>query len=433
MACKGCQKSILDSAALEKMPIEELVDKFFAIDSKNTILCKIISKNKDNKIKKTKEELLSTDKKDLINNFLIIQKDNTELTKKLIEDRKKNNPSISSVKIKTDNIQKILLTSYQSPGDIIMLTAAVKALHRNNPGKFITDVDTVCRDIWIGNPYIKRLNWHKDEDGKVIADDKDIKVIRCEYPLIHKSNTAPYHFIHGYAKFLEDKLGVKIELDEFKGDIYLSEEEKNDISFLERYNIPKNFWIIIAGGKYDFTAKWWNPKYYQEVVDSFREKITFVQCGESHHWHPRLEGVIDCIGKTDLREFIKLIYHSLGVLCPVTFAMHASAAIPVKNGKLRNRSCVVIAGGREPAQWEAYPNHRFLSVNGCLDCCDNGGCWVSRCQKVGDGDKKDETNLCKYPIKISEELSIPKCMDMIKAEDVIRAIKLYNEKDNSKI
>ena len=186
----------------------------------------------------------------------------------------------------------------------------------------------------------------------------------------------------------------------------------------------KAFWIIMAGGKYDFTAKWNNPKTYQEVVDHFKGKIKFVQCGEKHHWHPKLKGVVDFIGKTNLRQFIRLIYHSVGIVTPVSFAMHAAAAIESKHG-LKNRPCVVIAGGREPVQWEAYPNHRFLSTNGCLPCCDNGGCWASRCQKIGDGDEKDKKSLCIEPVKISEDLYIPKCIDMIKSHNIIEAIEMY--------
>jgi len=305
--------------------------------------------------------------------------------------------------------RKIRLSSGQSPGDILMLTAAVRDLHKAYPGRFLTDVKTSCHEIWENNPYITNLD---DEEG--------VLAIECHYPLIHKSNTSPYHFIHGYAQYLEERLRVKIPLTDFKGDIHLSRQERGWAP-----QVDGDFWIIVAGGKHDFTAKWWNPKSYQAVVNHFSGKIRFVQVGEKHHWHPPLKNVIDLRGKTDLRQFIRLMYHAKGVVCPVTFAMHAAAAVPMKSGRRKNRPCVVIAGGREPQQWEAYPHHRYLSTNGCLPCCDNGGCWVSRCQKVGDGDKKDRENLCQLPVKISKDLVIPKCMSMIEPRDVIRAIEMY--------
>ena len=298
-----------------------------------------------------------------------------------------------------------------------MLTAAVRDLMIAHPDKYEIDVRSACSEIWENNPYITPIS----------DDDSEVRVIECNYPLIHKSNTAPYHFIHGFRKYLEEELKVSIPATEFKGDIYLTEEEKNDTWLLDHYKIETDFWLIFAGGKYDFTAKWWNPAEFQAVVDTFQgeDKITFVQCGEKSHWHPVLYNVVNVIGETNLRELMILIYHSVGVVCPITFAMHAAAAIPMKTEPPKNRPCVVIAGGREPAQWEQYPHHRFLSTNGALDCCDNGGCWKSRCQRVGDGDEKDENNLCIYPVEITEELSIPKCMEMITAEHVVDAIDMY--------
>ena len=185
-----------------------------------------------------------------------------------------------------------------------------------------------------------------------------------------------------------------------------------------------HFWMIVAGGKYDFTAKWWNPASYQKVVDHFQGRIQFIQCGEAGHWHPPLTGVINLVGKTDTRQFVRLMHHADGVVCPVTFAMHLAAAVETRPGHPKHRPCVVIAGGREPTQWEAYPNHQYLSTTGMLSCSD-GGCWKSRCQLVGDGDPKDQHDVCEQPVQLTPELRIPKCLDMITAEDVIRKIELY--------
>lgn len=181
----------------------------------------------------------------------------------------------------------------------------------------------------------------------------------------------------------------------------------------------------IVEGTIAHNCKWWSPDKYQAVVDYFRGKIKFVQVGEKNHFHPPLKNVINLIGKTDLRQLIRLVYHADGVLCPVTLTMHLAAAIETKRGKHPDRPCVVVAGGREGPQWEAYPNHQYIHTCGALPCCQKGGCWKSRCQKVGDGDKKDEKNLCKNPIQISPELRIPQCMHMINEYDVIRRIEHY--------
>jgi ADP-heptose:LPS heptosyltransferase len=147
------------------------------------------------------------------------------------------------------------------------------------------------------------------------------------YPLIHESNQRPYHFLHGYVQFLEKRLGIPIPLTAFRGDLYLSEQEKQWEDLQERFDLPGAYWIIVAGGKYDFTAKWWNPASYQEVVDYFRGNLNFVQCGEAGHWHPPLKNVQNLVGQTTLRDLLRLVHFADGIVCPVTLAMHLAAAV----------------------------------------------------------------------------------------------------------
>ena len=311
-------------------------------------------------------------------------------------------------------MKKLILRNLQSPGDVVMLTAAVRDLHRSYPGQFLTDVRTSCPALWENNPWLTPLNEHAD----------DVEIIECQYPLIHSSNTAPYHFIHGFIEFLNVCLGLRIRPTEFKGDIHISPMERSWISQAEEIigrNLP--FWIIATGGKFDFTAKWWDPARFQQVVDHFLGKILFIQVGEDGHYHPPLNGVVNLVGKTDLRQLVRLVYHAQGIVTPVSLLMHLAAAVEVRNGDPKNRPCVVVAGGREPSHWEAYPHHQFIHTNGSLPCCDNGGCWKSRVLPLGDGDEKDRPeNLC-----VDVVGKLPHCMDMIKPADVIRRIETYFE------
>ncbi|HWB14147.1 MAG TPA: glycosyltransferase family 9 protein, partial [Pirellulales bacterium] len=309
------------------------------------------------------------------------------------------------------DLRRLIFKSFQSPGDIVMLTAAVRDLHLAHPGKFQTDVRTSADALWLNNPHVMPLAEH--ESG--------VETIECHYPLIHQANSRPYHFIHGYAHFLEQRLGTTIPLTRFAGDIHLSQEEKERPRPFAELGVGEDFWIVIAGGKYDFTAKWWNPANYQAVIDHFQGRLQFVQCGEAGHWHPRLNGVIDLVGRTSLRDFVLLMHHATGVLCPVTFAMHLAAAVEPRPGRPR-RSCVVVAGGREPAHWEQYPGHHFLHTIGSLPCCASDPCWRSRCQLVGDGDEKDRREVCERPVQVTPDLRIPECMELITPTDVIRAI-----------
>lgn len=293
-----------------------------------------------------------------------------------------------------------------------MMTAAVRDLHRCYPGTFLTDVRTPFPALWENNPHLTPL---REEDGSVV-------VIDCKYPLINQANLAPYHAIHGYIEFLNDRLGLHIKPTRFKGDIHLSAQEMawySQVRELAKIDIP--FWIIAAGGKHDLTIKWWSASRFQEVVDHFRGKIQFVQVGRSEHHHPKLEGAVDLRGRTNMRELVRLVHHSQGVLCPVTSLMHLAAAVPSRQHLPPLRPCVVIAGGREPSHWEAYPGHQFIHTIGALACCKTGGCWRDRTRPLRDGDRRDRSeNLC---IDVVHDL--PRCMDMIDSAEVVRRIESY--------
>jgi ADP-heptose:LPS heptosyltransferase len=309
-------------------------------------------------------------------------------------------------------MRKLILRNFQSPGDIVMLTAAVRDLHLCHPKQFLTDVRTPCPQLWENSPFITSLR----------DDDPQVEVIDCHYPLIHRSNQEPWHFVHAFTDFLRERLAVQIHPTAFKGDIHLSPPEKSWISQVQektRTRVP--FWIIAAGGKYDYTVKWWDHSRYQRIVDHFQGKIVFVQIGELKHYHPPLSGVIDLRGKTDLRQLVRLVYHAQGVLGPVSLAMHLAAAVEVGPGMPKNRPCVVVAGGREPPHWEAYPHHQYIHTVGALRCCDNGGCWKARTRPLGDGDPKDDPrNLC-----VDVTGTLPRCMDLITFDEVVRRIELY--------
>lgn len=334
------------------------------------------------------------------------------------------------------------MRSSLSPGDIIMLTAAVRDLHKNHPKKFTTQTRTSADALWENNPYLSSLPL-----------EGNVEDISCEYPLIHCSNTGPWHFIHGFIQNLSEKLGVPIKPTDFKGDIHLAEIERKWMSQVQEITkMPVPFWIISAGGKFDYTAKWWPTERYQQVVDHFDGRIFFVQVGEETHHHPPLRGTLNLVGKTNLRQIVRLMHHAQGVLCTVTMHMHLAAAVPVRYGMPKNRPCVVVAGGREPAQWEAYPHHQYLHTNGALSCCEQGGCWKARVVPLGDSDNKDgPASLCNNVVHIRDStLSytrskmddvptyaqpaypgrqvtdyLPRCLDLISVADVIRAIDLY--------
>jgi len=309
-------------------------------------------------------------------------------------------------------MKKYILRCNLSLGDIVVLTGAVRDLHAQHPGLFATDVRTSFRELWDHNPFLTRLDEY----------DPEVGILECEDLLIGRSGESACHVLHGVLEFLNRRLGARLKPTAFRGDIHLTRAEVAAPSPLRRLSgqdLP--YWLIAAGGKLDCTIKWWDWRRYQEVVDAFRGRIQFVQVGHLAHYHPRLRGVIDLRGRTSVRELVLLVHHAQGVLCGVTGLMHLASAVPVRDGQWPLRPCVVIAGGREPAHWEAYPGHQFIHTIGALSCCATDGCWRSRTAPLGDGDPRDQPEeLC-----LNARGTLPRCMDLITSAEVVRRIEGY--------
>ena len=308
--------------------------------------------------------------------------------------------------------RKLILRNFQSPGDIVMLTAAVRDLMTAHGDKFEVAVRTSCPDLWDNNPWLTPLD----------EEDPEVEIIDMEYPLVHRSNDLPYHFIHGFRMFLEDRLDLRIPAGPFKGDIHLSDEERAWTGqYEELTGRDEPFWIVNAGGKTDYTCKIWPADRWQAVVDGMNERgMRCAQIGldAPDHLHPDLKGVLDLRGKTTLRELVRLIYHSSGVMGPVSASMHLAAAVPARPDRVRGlRPAVIVAGGREATHWEEYPGHQFLHTIGRLDCCAGGGCWRSRVKPTEKEDEGTTSHLC---VDLVGET--PRCMTMIQPSDVLRAV-----------
>lgn len=317
--------------------------------------------------------------------------------------------------------KKLILHNGLSPGDIVMLTAAVRDFILAHGEEYVVDVRTSCSELWQNNPFLTRI----------CDDDPTALHINMEYPLISSSNELPYHFIHGFRKFLQEKLDLHIPQGPFRGDIHLSKEERSAPGPVEKITgEDKPYWVIVSGGKNDFTCKLWDFQRIQQVADYISAQgMQCVQIGSEgeNHSHPPLDGVINLVGKTSLRELVLTIYHSSGVVCPVTAVMHMAAAVPTRPGRCRGslRPCVVIAGAREPAHWEQYPGHIFLTTVGALDCCSNAACWKSRVMPLGDSNTKDGFDLCEYPVLLKTGQYIPACLNLIQADEVIASVSKF--------
>lgn len=298
--------------------------------------------------------------------------------------------------------ERIQIRCKYALGDVVVLTAAVRDLFRSYPGKFEISVDSGSCEVWQNNPYVHQRLF----PGRIID---------CGKAQIDRSGATGRHYVHAYLDLLNEQLGTHAQISEVKGDIHLSRQERrwySDLWTLCGREVP--FWLICPGGKFDIPIKWWAQRRYQEVVDALRGKIQFVQVGHWGNHHPLLEGAIDLRGKTSIRDLIHLVHHADGVLCGVTSLMHLAAAVPLRHAA---RQTIVIAGNREPASWEAYPGHIYLTAGKDLSC---GNCWnrtlASTVKRTG------KTGECH---RIQNELT--ECMDAITSEQIVEQFHLLKE------
>lgn len=316
-------------------------------------------------------------------------------------------------------MKKLILSNPLAPGDVLVSTCAFRDLHKAYPGEYQTDfrVPSGCEQIFENSPYIT----------KILDNDPDVQKIRLDYPDIHESGWSGRPFVTAHTLNLAQVLGREIPHTSLKPDIHFSQDERLWPSpLLKEHGYTGKYWIINAGVKDDVTLKYYHR--YQEVVDALAGKIQFVQVGQIEHNHPPLSGVFDMRGKTNLRELFRLSLHAEGSVNAVSLQMVIMAAL--------QKPCVVVAGAREAIRWQMSPNHRFLAVNGSIECALYDGCW--KATMPGPNAKPDK--YCVNPVEIEGVGRAPLCMDMIRAEDVVRAVELYyvgkvlhNEKEMSHV
>ncbi len=306
---------------------------------------------------------------------------------------------------------KIKLRNYQCPGDIIVMTGAIRDLKKQYPEYEVT-MDTTCNDIWLLNPHV---SWNNEVD----------KTFEFNYDDVHNSDKSGRHFSNAFHIQLEELLDIKLRQSEIWPELYLSDDEMASNKLKEDTGYDGKYWILNAGYKNDFSLKHWGISNYQEVVNRLKGKVKFVQVGEDSpgHVHIPIDGAINYIGRTNIREYIRLAYHSQGSIGPVSMHIHVSAAY--------RKPCVIIGGGREPFRWEVYPNQRYIHTNGLLPCCNLNACWKKwlpfevtfemKAQTTFEGEKWED-KVCTNVVGNKS-----KCMSMITPDMVIREIMGYYE------
>lgn len=277
------------------------------------------------------------------------------------------------------------------------MTRAVADLKMTYP-EYEIDVRSPCPEIWQHNPHLTKL------------EEKDAEVFDIQYGRegqgIHQSGWKGQHWTDAYREEIEEQVGVTIIKTGIRPELYLSDEEKGWINQVEtEFGWTGGFWLLNAGHKPDNQLKQYHR--WQDFVTlfnrHFKGSIRLVQIGHKDHVHPELRGVYSLVGKTDLRQLIRLGWWAHGTVGPLSFQFVMAAAF--------NKPHVVVAGGKEGVRWHIYPNGRYIYTNGALKCCKWDGCW-----KGG-----------KYGDCVDLVYGVPRCFYLIQPQTILDAVKIYYE------
>jgi hypothetical protein len=231
-------------------------------------------------------------------------------------------------------------------------------------------------------------------------------------PLINRSNQQPVHFMDAWTQHLANQLGRPLQLVVNRPYVYLTEHEQR---FRPAAAPPTGKYAVInASYKSCYPLKHPGHKLYQAIVDHFRDRITFVQTGDAKEHYRELQGpnVINAIGKTSVRDYIRLCYHAEFGIGPVTSTLHIFAAF---------QKPYFCFNTREPNSWLFYPSVQFITSNGLLPCNRYGACWHNKADPAS-----PDRNICERPHFIDGEW-IPECAKIINPASVCERIEaMYN-------
>jgi len=309
--------------------------------------------------------------------------------------------------------EHLLLQLGYAPGDVVVFTAAIRDLALQYGDRFDISVKTHFSEVWKNNPHL-------------VLPKSNCRLVHLRYAdqLSKAYAGRQTHFLAAYHNILNEHLGTDVHLTLPRPDLHLDAEDRHPA-------VQKPYWVIFPGWKSDMPAKAWPAPRWQQLVDTLEQwGLHCVQTGaiRKGHFNPRIAGAEDATYPSNLRQLFHLISESEGVICGITSGMHIAAAF--------NKPCVVLAGGREPWWWEAYVNgnpgfgpqslpvqvpHRFLHLQGQLDCCRNSGC---NRRKVTQAQSQRVNDVC-INILTRHGKPLPACMDPITPEVVLDAVLSY--------
>jgi hypothetical protein len=256
-------------------------------------------------------------------------------------------------------VPSYILSFGESLGDNLLLTVLAKELF-----------DRGHQNIWIKcdhktlfelNPYIKLILPYKAVLSGTVLKIFNVKTVSPHYTVYHPEKDGDEIPEKHILLKMADDLGIKGTIHS-KPVFNLSEKEK------AMGRIAEDQIVIITSGTaalFPMKNKEWIASRYQQVIDSFQGKYTFIQLGAAGD--TPLERVIDMRGKTSLRSSAAILSQSRLMIAHVGFMMHLARAVDCRS--------VILYGGRERPDQSGYSG--FENLYSTIAC---SPCWLhNRC------------------------------------------------------
>ncbi|MFA5355797.1 MAG: lipopolysaccharide heptosyltransferase II [Candidatus Omnitrophota bacterium] len=315
--------------------------------------------------------------------------------------------------------KKILFVTLSNIGDCILTLPVLDALLENFPG---AEVTVVCgmrpQEIFRDNPRVKRLivydkhaglkekvglfNALKGERFDIVVD---LRNTLLGVLLRAAEKTSPFNRIPKSIRHMKDrhlfkvlKLKLRISRKAEDSSLHIGREDKEYIdSILKEHNINEDDRIVvIAPGARSHTKRWPRDKFAElanSLIEEFRVKVVLVGDNDdapdneyisAHARHP----VLDLSARTNIRQLASLLKRSALVITNDSATLHLASYLDIP--------LVAIFGPTNEKKYRPWSRVYYVV-------------------------KKDIS--CRPCEKAQCTFGTLKCMDIVKVEDVLRAVR----------
>lgn len=241
----------------------------------------------------------------------------------------------------------ITFCTHNHLGDTFLSTALIRDLKEQMPDIQI-DFLSNYQPVFENNPNITK---HGDLKN----------IVKLEYHPFSQRNASGGNLFNGWRESFEIFSGLKIHPGPDEIDVYYKGYEKERL-------FDEDYIVINAGNQSCSTIKTY--PFWQEIVNDLKGDIKIIQIGgsEKRDRHVSIDGAVNLIGKTTIRDLMRIVRDARAVISP------PSAVSILATQKDFRGINVIINGTREPNMLTQYKNSLHFGNVCCKNFDKKNGC-----------------------------------------------------------